>query len=66
MTTDTDLEEKIAHLTRMAEDLSDTVVHQSHKIERLEARVKMLLEREAERETASGTVPLADQKPPHW
>jgi SlyX protein len=30
-------------------------------------RIEMLVIREAEREQdASGSVPLADQKPPHW
>ncbi|MGR3709882.1 MAG: SlyX family protein, partial [Alterinioella nitratireducens] len=33
----------------------------------LTARVQMLMNREAEREAdSSGTIPLADQKPPHW
>ena len=61
------LEEGIAHLTRMVEDLSDVVARQEHEIVRLKSRVGMLLEREAEREAADGSsIPLADQKPPHW
>ena len=61
------LEEGIAHLTRMVEELSDVVARQEHEILRLKSRVGMLLEREAEREVSGGSsIPLADQKPPHW
>ncbi|MFV0408954.1 MAG: SlyX family protein [Paracoccus sp. (in: a-proteobacteria)] len=61
------LEEGIAHLTRMVEDLSDVVARHESEITRLSARVGMLLEREAQRESdESGTIPLADQHPPHW
>lgn len=61
------LEETLAHLLRTVEDLSDVVARQDAEIVRLQARVGLLMEREAERETdTGGTVPLADQKPPHW
>ena len=61
------LEEGIAHLTRMVEDLSDVVARQEREIIRLKSRVGMLLDREAEREAVdSSSIPLADQKPPHW
>lgn len=61
------LEEGIAHLTRMVEDLSDVVARQEREIIRLKSRVGMLLDREAEREAVDGSsIPLADQKPPHW
>lgn len=66
MTDTTALEEQIAHLTRTVEDLSDVVARQERQIAQLQARVGMLLEREAEREADGGTVPLADQRPPHW
>ncbi|THD83820.1 SlyX family protein [Aliigemmobacter aestuarii] len=60
-------EEQIAHLTRTVEDLSEVVARQGREIEVLTRRVAMLLEREAEREVmGGGTIPLADQKPPHW
>ena len=59
-------QEGIAHLTRMVEDLSDVVVRQGREIDRLSRRVGLLMEREAEREAEGGTIPLADQKPPHW
>lgn len=61
------IEERIAHLERMMDDLSEVVARQDGEIARLTRRVEMLMHREAEREVeAGGTVPLADQKPPHW
>lgn len=61
------LEEALAHLMRHSEDLSAVVASQQTEIARLMRRVGLLMEREAERETASGTeIPLADQRPPHW
>jgi SlyX protein len=62
----TKLEEQVAHLTRAVEDLSDTVARQEREIARLAARVTQLMEREAEREAGAGSLPLADQTPPHW
>ncbi|MEZ5752075.1 MAG: SlyX family protein [Paracoccaceae bacterium] len=67
MTDTQTLEEKIAHLTRMVEDLSDVVAGHSRTIDLLSRRVLALVEREAEREVASGSeIPIADQRPPHW
>lgn len=61
------LEENVAHLTRLTEDLSTIVARQEKEIGRLARRVGMLMEREAEREAdQDGSVPLADQRPPHW
>lgn len=60
------LEEAVAHLTRVADDLSTIVARQEGEIARLMRRVGALMEREAERETEGGTIPLADQRPPHW
>ena len=63
----TALEERIAHLSVTVEELSDVVAGQADEIARLTNRVRMLMEREAEREVADGSsVPLADQRPPHW
>jgi len=60
-------EVELAHLRRAVDDLSDVVVRQSREIDQLARRVGMLLEREAEREAAGGgSIPLADQRPPHW
>jgi len=61
------LEEKIAHLTRAVEDLSDVVAEQGQTLAAMTRRMRALMQREAEREAEGGTqVPLADQRPPHW
>ena len=61
------LEEKMAHLIRMVDDLSDVVSAQQTEIDRLTRRVEMLMQREGEREASAGdSVVLADQRPPHW
>ncbi|MCT8161186.1 SlyX family protein [Pseudoruegeria sp. SHC-113] len=63
----TQLEELIAHLTRTVEDLSDVIARQDQDIARLKGRVQLLVEREAQREADDGSsIPLADQRPPHW
>lgn len=65
--TDTSLEEKIAHLTRAVDELSDIVARQETELALAQRRLAMLMEREAGRELdEGGSVPLADQKPPHW
>jgi len=61
------LEETVAHLTRVIDELSDVLARQETEIERMKRRQEMLMQRDAEREFAEGgTVPLTDQKPPHW
>lgn len=61
------LEEQVAHLTKTVDELNDVVAEQSRELTRLMRQMAMLMEREAEREYASGgQIPLADQKPPHW
>lgn len=61
------LEESLAHVLRLAEELSEVVARQDAELVQLGRRVEMLLLREAERETdEGGTIPLADQRPPHW
>jgi SlyX protein len=66
MTTPDQLEERLAHLTRAVDDLSDVVARQSLEIDRLTRQVRMLMEREAEREAAGGGAAPDDQPPPHW
>ena len=65
-----ELEERIAHLVRAVDDLSDVVARQAREIDTLTRRVALLMAREAEREALEaeglGAIPLADQKPPHW
>lgn len=63
----TKLEELAAHLSAVVDDLSDIVARQEKDLAVLQRRMAMVMEREAQRELAEGgTVPLTDQKPPHW
>lgn len=67
MTNQTDLEVQIAHLTRTVEELSDVVASQQLDLDKALKRLGILMQREAQREMdQGGSVPLADQKPPHW
>jgi len=67
MTDITHVEEQIAHLTRTVDDLSDIVTRQENELAVATRRLAMLMEREAGREMdAGGSVPLADQRPPHY
>ena len=61
----TEIEERLAHLARSVEDLSDMVARQEREIGTLTRHVALLMEREAERQ-AEAQVPLADRPPPHW
>lgn len=58
------LEERIAHLIRMTEELSDIVAGQADRIDLLERRVVALLEKVATPE--EGGHLFADERPPHW
>jgi len=61
------LEELVAHLTRTVDELSDVIARQDRELDRITHRLEMLMQREAERELATGNeIPLADQIPPHW
>lgn len=63
----TELEERIAHLERLTEELSDIVADQAREIAMLKTRASYLLEREAEREAEnSGGVVIGDERPPHY
>ncbi len=66
MTDLTPIEERLAHLTRMVEDLSDVVTRQDQEIATLTRRVAMLIEREVDREGGGLDAPAANQRPPHW
>lgn len=67
MSTETELEEKIAHLTRAVDEMSDIVARQEDEIAKLTHRVRMLMEREVERsQDAGGHVVLGDERPPHY
>lgn len=61
------LEEALAHLTRLTDDLSEVIARQDRDLTRLTARVDRLTQAEAERQgDAPGSIALADQRPPHW
>ncbi len=61
------LEEKIAHLMRSMDEMSDIVTRQQQDIDRLKTRVRMLMEREAGREAeGGGGVVFGDERPPHY
>jgi len=61
------IEEQIAHLTRIVDDLSEVVARQERELALMTRRVQLLLEREAAREVdQGGSVPLGDERPPHW
>ena len=61
------LQERIAHLERATEDLSDIIARQAHEIDQLTRRVALLLEREAGREAeGGGGIVLGDERPPHY
>ncbi len=63
----TALEERLAHLIRVTDDLSDTVAAQAKEIDRLTARVEMLMMREAQRDSeGTGGIVLGDERPPHY
>lgn len=66
MTDVTVIEERLAHLMRMVDDLSDVVARQEREIVVLTRRVQMLMEREAEREAGLAEAPAANVPPPHW
>lgn len=61
------LEERMAHLIRAMDDLSDVVARQQKEIDGLTHRVRILIEREAEREqSGGGGLIFGDEKPPHY
>ncbi len=68
MQSDTDsLQERIAHLDRVVDDLSETVARQDREIALLTRRVALLLEREAARQDeGTGGVVMGDERPPHY
>ena len=62
-----ELEERIAHLMRTVDELSEVVARQDAEIAVLQRRVQMLMEREAQRESdGGGGVVIGDERPPHY
>jgi SlyX protein len=60
------IEERVAHLLRAVDDLSDVVARQEREIALLTRQVRMLMEREAERDAGLAEAPAANVPPPHW
>ncbi len=62
-----DMEERMAHLMRQVDDLSDIVARQDREIALLTRRVQLLMEREGAREAqGGGGVVIGDEQPPHY
>lgn len=62
-----EIEERLAHLERVVDDLNDVVARQAEEIVVLTRRVAMLMEREAMREAdGSGGVVIGNERPPHY
>ncbi len=60
-------EEQLAHLAHSVEELSEILTAQQAVIDRLERRLALLQEREAEREwQEGGTLPISGEPPPHY
>lgn len=58
------IEERLAHLIRANDELSDVVTEQARTIERLEKQVRFLMDRA--RADSDGGVFVGDERPPHW
>ncbi|MCH2163540.1 MAG: SlyX family protein [Marinovum sp.] len=60
-------QERMAHLERLCDDLSDIVAKQADQITRLERQVLALIDRERDRaEAGGGGVIIGDERPPHY
>ncbi|MEL7091712.1 MAG: SlyX family protein [Pseudomonadota bacterium] len=63
----TELQERIAHLERSVDELSDVIARQDADIARLKRQVEVLIAREADREAqGGGGVIIGDERPPHY
>jgi len=63
----TEIEERLAHLIRAVDDLSEVVARQDREIEQLRGQVAWLVRREADRaRDGEGSVVLGGERPPHY
>jgi len=61
------LEEKLAHLEKTLDEMSDVVAAQGRLIDQMRAQLQRLVAREAARESeGTGGVILGDERPPHY
>lgn len=61
------MEEQMAHMNRVVEDLSDVVARQQGELDRLGRIVEALRMRAAEQESdGGGGIVLGDERPPHY
>lgn len=61
------LEEKIAHLERLSDEMSEVIARQDKEIALLTRRVQMLMEAEAERQRHEGEhIFGGNERPPHY
>lgn len=62
-----EIEERLAHLERVLDEVNEVVARQADEISVLTRRVAMLMEREAMREAdGSGGVVIGNERPPHY
>ena len=62
-----EMEERVAYLEHMVDELSAEVADRTTRVEVLERRVAMLMQREAAREAdGGGGVVFGDERPPHY
>ena len=60
------LENRVAHLIRAVDDLSEMVTRQGREVDRLTRLVGLLVDREAGRDGTPEDAPDANVRPPHW
>jgi SlyX protein len=59
------LEERIAHLTRAVDDMSEIIRDQGDRLARAERAIRSLAERALDQD-ADASQPPANVRPPHW
>ena len=62
----TDLESRLAHHERMAEEMSQVIFLQGQMIDRLTTQLRRVREQVAEAEFSGGRSPQDDRPPPHY
>ena len=60
------IEEKLAHLERAVNDLSDVVARQQKELDRATDRHQRLMDKMAAMESDMGASATAEEKPPHY